>query len=354
MFRFLERSRCRICHQEVLIKPGTPAFCEQHQPLYEARQREGVTTEELSHEWADSLKNWRERPAALDVEQRPGHSTTLWLFHQRDNEWVLFHQSDTAGDHQASRFLNWLAVNSHTWEIRQVIGPEAAGKSLAVLTDRQQIEMAERLQARLARRNQPESASFHTRPRRSYLDEQHRLSLPALVENLAFEVYGLVDNPLGLSVCSVSWGRSGGPHLTSFGVTYSSPRYPRVRENFELSSRDAKDRGVAFRSPAQGSSPLWQGECRIAGKLFTGEICHRPFPKAMARQLPPSFVQEEEGRTRFSLKGEATVLSGTFRGPSVEEVLLLLQGLVVLNDRADLLEQHQRELDQERKRLLGG
>jgi hypothetical protein len=64
-------------------------------------------------------------------------------------------------------------------------------------------------------------------------------------------------------------------------------------------------------------------------------------------------MQGEEGTTMFYLKGEETILSGTARGPSVEEVLLLLPGLVVLNDRADLIEQYQHELDQERKRLFG-
>jgi hypothetical protein len=55
----------------------------------------------------------------------------------------------------------------------------------------------------------------------------------------------------------------------------------------------------------------------------------------------------------YYLTGEETVLSGKVQGPSVEEVLELLQGAVVVNDRADLLEQYQRELEEEHKRLFG-
>ncbi len=37
-------------------------------------------------------------------------------------------------------------------------------------------------------------------------DESHPMSIPQLVCEAPFPVYGLIGNPLELAVCSVSWG----------------------------------------------------------------------------------------------------------------------------------------------------
>jgi hypothetical protein len=352
LFHFLEHLYCCICQREVLVKPGAAAFCEEHQPLYEARQREGVTTEELSRQWADSLDNWRERPTELDVEQRTGDFATSWQFHKRDGAWVLFMRSYAPKYLQEPRLSDGLAVNIQTGEIRRFVEAEEEGQIQAQLTDREQDELADRLRAKLKEQlSHPGPTNLQTAFHLPYLDEQHRLSsFPALVQALPFPAYGLVGHPLDLSVCSVSWGQSG-HYLTSFGVTYSSFRYPQVRENVEIFSRDTKDRSVVYRPPEQGSPPFWQGELRIDGKVFTGEIFRWSLPQEIARQLPQSSMQE--GTAMFYLRGKETVLSGKVRGPSVEEVPGLLQGLVILNDRADLIEQYQQELEQEMKRLFG-
>lgn len=43
---------CRICHQ--FITSRAQLFCDEHLQHYEQRQREGVTTEDLSTLWKDN------------------------------------------------------------------------------------------------------------------------------------------------------------------------------------------------------------------------------------------------------------------------------------------------------------
>jgi hypothetical protein len=191
---------------------------------------------------------------------------------------------------------------------------------------------------------------LHRKLEQTYLDEQHQLSISALVHALSFPAYGLEGRPMDLSVCSVSLGRSG-YHLRHVGLTHSSPRYPQVREAVEIDSSDANDRSVVYRPNTREAPPLWTGACTIAGKVFSGEIRRWSFPPEMAQLLPEAHRQREQAM--FSLKGKETILGGRFCGPSVDELLTLLHGLVVLNHRTDLLEQYQRELDQESNRLFG-
>jgi hypothetical protein len=109
---------------------------------------------------------------------------------------------------------------------------------------------------------------------------------------------------------------------------------------------------VLDRPNTREAPPLWTGECTIAGKVFAGEIRRWSYPPEFAQVLPAAYQQREQ--TMFYLKGEETIVGGHVCGPSVDELLLLLRCLVVLNHRDDLLEQYQRELDQERNRLFGG
>ena len=194
-------------------------------------------------------------------------------------------------------------------------------------------------------------------------DESHRISIPQLVREAPFPVYGLVGNPLELAVCSVSWGSSN-MRRTSVGFTYSSPRYSEVRENVTIDSLDAHQSGIVYNPKDASGSPLFDLDARlfemyrlsddvrklagspqvvegtfpIAEVVFTGEIRYwsRPY------QL-----------TSFHLTSDETLLGGSTFGPSLQDLLQLLKEAVIINQYDDLLVQYQQELDQETERLFG-
>lgn len=357
-YRLPDHVDCNICRDEVAVASG-PAFCGEHLPQYEARQREGVTTDKLDLRWDDTLDNWRERPSVLDGEVGTRPSATPLLFWQMNEDWLLFMRFYAAKYRQESRLGDGLAINIHTGEIRRFVdvseddiwndlrGVRSApyqGELAAFWGDAGPIGLREKIEQR-------------------FLDEQHRVRLSELVHAVAFPVYGLVSNPLGLSVCSVSWG-SAGYRLTAIGFIFSSPLYAPVRDNFSLSSSDAKHGGTVY-NPRDasgnlffdlndrlferyqlsdkergraGSPSIWEGEFPIAEVVFSGEIRHWSQPYQLSL---------------FHFESEKTHLNGSAFGLSQEELLRLLEGLRIINHSDDLLAQYQRELDAERQRLSG-
>ena len=193
-------------------------------------------------------------------------------------------------------------------------------------------------------------------------EDKDRIHIPQLVHTASFLVYGLVDKPLELTVCSASKGSMNG-QLTSIGFTFSSPLYPGERDNYEISSSDAKQQGVVYdlkdptKGPlfdfdstlfqqyhlsneerAQAGKPyVWEGEFTVADSVFFSKIRYWSHPHQLSL---------------FLLQGEETVLSGRAYGPSYQELLQLLKGLQTINHRDGLLMQYQYELDQETERLL--
>src|SRR5260370_16690328 len=82
--------------------------------------------------------------------------------------------------------------------------------------------------------------------KRQYQDEQHHIRIPDLVHLLPFPIYGPVGNPLDLTLCcSLSMG-SGINYISSVGLVFSSPRYPHVRENFEIVESDTRERNIMY------------------------------------------------------------------------------------------------------------
>ena len=194
-------------------------------------------------------------------------------------------------------------------------------------------------------------------------DESHPISIPQLVREAPFPVYGLIGNLLELAVCSVSWGSSN-TRCSSVGFTYSSPLYPDERDNIEIDSTDASQSDIvydpkdAFGNPLfdldarlfqcyhlsdsvrkqAGSPQVVEGTWTIAQVAFIGEIRHWSQPYQLSQ---------------FFLSSKDTWLGGHAFGPSLQDLQQLLQAAVAVNHCGDLLAQYQRELDQETERLFG-
>lgn len=349
---------CRICHRP--IPNRAHSFCDEHYQQYERRQREGVTTDDLSAKWEDTLATWRERPAALDGELGPRAHATPLVFALRPEDWLLFLRSY---DLFMTRAADCLAVNVQTGATRRFVD---------VTTE----DVLDDLHGGRPAAYQAELAPFwgEAGPTGLRLADRvgQRPNLSVLVAAAPFPVYGLAGQPCELTLCSVSWDAQA-YRPTHIGFVFSSPRYPAIRENFSLSSADPKQRGLApSKNTAQafqldpstqlfenagtidraqghvGTVTLRQGYGTLEGRQFLGQIRHWAQPPRGA------LVQRTQGEGVFYLESEETILRGGSLGPPEAELLQLLTGLVVLNQRPDVLAQYQQELAQEEQRLFGG
>ena len=180
--------------------------------------------------------------------------------------------------------------------------------------------------------------------------------LPTTVRNLRFPVYGLVDHPLDLSICSYGEGTYSTqqqPYSVSF--IFTSPRYPEERNTIEIISADAtiehkKGNPVFELTDARymalfrqyhltederkqmGTPQRWEGTLTIEGQIFSATILYWSQPRQLAL---------------FLLKSKVSILSGMACGPSYEELCQLLQSLQIINMRADVLDEYQNVLYQE-------
>ncbi len=158
--------------------------------------------------------------------------------------------------------------------------------------------------------------------------------------------------------------RLGINYISSVGLVFSSPRYPHVRENFEIVASDTRERNIMYYTkntpgPAHpafdpdirlfqryslsegerelaGNPSFWEGDLTIAGVPFTGELYYWSQPAQLSR---------------FFLKSEKTILTGNAYGPSEDELFQLLTGLQSINQQDDVLAHYQREYDEDLQQL---
>ena len=160
----------------------------------------------------------------------------------------------------------------------------------------------------------------------------------SLVESLVevkIPIYGIVDRPLDLSLHS---------HFLSTGceasiiLMFTSPRYPpcpfsnSVRtfrigtsnldvDHYSMLEMMIQDQVQPVRNPF-----LWEGTIILGGIPFRSTIKYYASPFKMSG---------------FNLKSEKEFLSGLSYGPSCDEVIELLEGLQVINERPDVLKQYE-------------
>lgn len=385
----MHRPTCRICQRELplgksLIIISDRCFCKEHSAQYKMRQRDGVITSELDVQWLDSLDNWRERPIELDHEVGKKPFSSLLFFHLRHEDWLLFMRSYIVRNGQKtmagvilssilqsfrrnrhtvvlkankrkksriryqSRLGDALIVNTRTGEIRRFVDVSED----VVIDDLQGIRPAP-YQAEIAHLwGNPDPTGIEEKFIRQYRDENHPILIPALVRLAAFPIYGLIDNPLELSLCSLGMGGGVWHGITNISFHFSSPRYPEERDTFTLNSSEPRERNLIYNAEfaienlfryyrqlerAQFGSPsLWEGEIIIAETTFFGTIYSWSQPQQLSL---------------FRLKGEKTILSGHSFSLEHDNLLLLLKSAQPINEQDDVLAQYQRKSDAEHQRL---
>jgi hypothetical protein len=194
-------------------------------------------------------------------------------------------------------------------------------------------------------------------------DEMYSPSIPELVHEAPFPVYGLIDSPLELAVCSVSWG-SASTRCTSIGLTFSNPRYPERRQNITIDSLDAHQSGIVYNPKDASGNPLFDLDAHLFEmyRLSNDVRKQAGSPQVVEGTFPIAdvvFTGERRYWSRpyqlsgFHLTSDETLLDGSTLGLSLQDLLQLLKEAVIINQHDKLLIQYQQELDQETERLFG-
>jgi hypothetical protein len=76
--------------------------------------------------------------------------------------------------------------------------------------------------------------------------DMDNITMDQLINTASFPVYGMIGHPLSFSAYGFSYEYNGQNELRSITLYFSSPNYPYLRENFELTSLDAHTRGLIF------------------------------------------------------------------------------------------------------------
>jgi hypothetical protein len=389
---------CSMCGREMrqpLIVINGLVFCQEHAREFKRRRHEGVSTAALDTAWGDTLKNWRERPPELDKETKPKFMATSFALQEKYESWLIFSRHyfvfERPRPSRASRTIynpsrakttlrlgkrggsiarpshrlpDHVAVNTQTGEMRRFVdvsGDEVLDDLLAIHPAPAQAELAAFWGKRkLTGIREKAWEQFQ----RQFQDEQRRIRIPDLVHLLPFPIYEPVGNPFDLTLCCSLSMRLGINYISSVGLVFSSPRYPHVRENFEIVASDTRERNIMYytkNTPGPGDSAFdpdselfqryslseeerelagnpssWEGDLTIAGVQFTGELYHWSQPAQLSR---------------FFLKSEKTILTGNACGPSENELFGLLKVLQIINRQDDVLLQYQREYDEDWQRL---
>ncbi len=176
------------------------------------------------------------------------------------------------------------------------------------------------------------------------MDFEDPQTLAGAIAAAQFPVYGIVGRPLDLTYDSrwVSIGAIPFPAVISLVLNFTSPRYPSYpSERFPLRTfrvrsewpRNAKLDGwdevldLVIQEQAQPvRNPfLWEGSLSLAGTLFQGKIRYYATPLKLSE---------------YYLLSEKAYLEGYSYGPSCDELIELLEGLQVLNERDGVIKQY--------------
>jgi len=333
---------CAICGSGLSSIAQRP-FCETHIPMYEARQRAGVATEELAFLWNDSLANWKGRPIELDSEPY----APLFMFRQRWEDWLVFMRG------YSKRLPDWIVVNNRTREIRHFIEVEETEIQNDLSGVRAAFNQAD-LAARWGRPVSQESADEFEK--KHYGNESGKISIIKVINAAPMPVYSFSDQFFSLRLHGYTWSHVNG-RINSIGFTYGDSASSLKPGMFTVTSFDPLDRSIAWsqedfqvaslvdtdnklfqhfhfsgeKRQEAGNPQILENTFTVGDNLFSGEIRYWSEPYQIAG---------------FFLKQEKVILTGSAFGLTQSEILQLLEKLIIINDRTELLIQYESLLNQ--------
>jgi hypothetical protein len=369
---------CHICGEALNeLAGGHLTFCPAHFAEYQARQQHGVTADELEARWHDTLATWQDRPAAI---QQEGDAASLH-FQERREGWLLFQRG------YARRAPDWLTIQQQSGVVQRFVEVEDFEVSDALLGYKsapQQEQLEQRWGQPQSYRHLPEDL----------LDRVGRWDLERVARELPMILYGVAGQPFGLHLTQRD-GEAEGDQLTQVALTFTgwsvdrsyyarlklgswSRSYLRQWEQrwelygppgpellsrpFTLSTQHVakqtlviagQEQQVTFYQlpSAPDPSTLQAARERLLREGF-GQLTLREF-KNLAEQLgryehPEVLRFQRPGVPEYQFTwqeaGETFVL-GESANLTLSELTHLLEQLVRVNDRPDLLLQYQAELD---------
>lgn len=309
--------QCPVCREAVPPTTGR-IFCEAHQAIYQARQQEGVSTEDLDLGWLDTFATWRERPAGFSV----GQDAKLFHFIRRWEGWLFFMRGYTG------RLPDWIAAQERTGSIRRFVEVPEDDVRNALLGMRPAAfqEHLEERWGQAASKMPPLPPGFWW-----------GLRLDDLIQRALMPIYGLVGNPPGLQLSSMQygWDRC---WLTYLKLDFKQEHASAPPAFFSITSPDYLSLHGILPEPLQpktGESVLIERDFELSGVRLSGEILY-----GLASATP----------CQFYLRKHDTLLVGESSGMASEEVTALIRQLSIINDRPDIIAQYQQELDQHQPR----
>jgi len=311
--------------------------------MYEARQRAGVATEELAFLWNDSLANWKGRPIELDSEPY----APLFMFRQRWEDWLVFMRG------YSKRLPDWIVVNNRTREIRHFIEVEETEIQNDLSGVRAAFNQAD-LAARWGRPVSQESADEFEK--KHYGNESGKISIIKVINAAPMPVYSFSDQFFSLRLHGYTWSHVNG-RINSIGFTYGDSASSLKPGMFTVTSFDPLDRSIAWsqedfqvaslvdtdnklfqhfhfsgeKRQEAGNPQILENTFTVGDNLFSGEIRYWSEPYQIAG---------------FFLKQEKVILTGSAFGLTQSEILQLLEKLIIINDRTELLIQYESLLNQ--------
>jgi hypothetical protein len=187
------------------------------------------------------------------------------------------------------------------------------------------------------------------------MDHANRpIGLPEVMDRTAFPIYGLINNPCNLTLRNHGIGISYLSNLISVTLNFTAPRTSKHTHKLTVISLD---RAVESLEREHMSFDL----------QYPSDKAHRLFRKYHVKEEESKQIEglfawsatvaianmifsvkvlswEHLQLSLFLLTSEKSIIIGDGYGLSYHELMHILEGFQIINDRKDVLQQYQREL----------
>ncbi len=248
---------------------------------------------------------------------------------------------------------DWIAVNASTKEVRRFVEIN----QFDLLDDLEGIRPALN-QDRLADRwGKPEGRESFGAFMNRYRDTNGAFSLPSMIQNAQIPVYGVSENPFGLRLCSTEHAVAPrGPFMVNLKFASPDPISPNVVVSLSSLQGNARQIGMP---PGYVSDPIPPEALGLLKQYKPDSMNQIELvqPQSLTRHIVVSGFEcdtdllhweQPVNLFTFALRPEEVVLRISALGLSEKELFHLLRYVNIVNDRLQLLEQYETELDQMR------